>query len=273
VRAAVPEGRALGRIRTEAWALLAIAQRDLVKLLRDRVRLGVSLAFPILIIAGLGTMLEPTVGRVTGLDAVTLTFTGVLPATLFQSAAAGMMSIVEDRATDFSRELFVAPVSRLTIVTGKVIGESLVALCQGVGIVAFATVFGVRMSPEQLVALIPPSVATCLFGAAFGLATLAALPNQRTAQQVFPFIVLPQYFLAGVVVPLTGLPGYIDAVSRIMPMRYPVDLTRAAFYAGTRGYGQAVTEGPVVDLIVMTVLFFLLIIAGGLVFDYRERTQ
>lgn len=273
MRAAMPEERSRGRIRTELWALLAIAQRDLTKLLRDRIRLGVSLAFPILIIAGLGTMLEPTVGRVTGLDAVTLTFTGILPATLFQSAAAGMMSIVEDRATDFSRELFVAPVSRFTIVTGKVIGESLVALCQGVGIVAFATLFGVHMSPEQVLALIPPSIACCLFGAAFGLATLAALPNQRTAQQVFPFVILPQYFLAGVVVPLTGLPGYVNAISEIMPMRYPVDLTRAAFYAGMRGYREAVTDGPLVDLVVMAVLFAVLIVAGGLVFDYRERTQ
>jgi len=54
----------------------------------------------------LGAILQPTVGRVTGLNAVTLAFTGVLAASLFQSAAAGMISIVEDRENDFSRELF-----------------------------------------------------------------------------------------------------------------------------------------------------------------------
>ena len=63
----------------ELSALLAIAQRDLVKLLRDRPRLAVNLAFPILLVAGLGSVLQPTVGKVTGVSAVTLAFTGVLP--------------------------------------------------------------------------------------------------------------------------------------------------------------------------------------------------
>jgi predicted TPR repeat methyltransferase len=47
---------------------------------------------------------------------------------LFQSTAAGMISIAEDRENDFSRTLFVAPVSRLTLVAGKIGGEATVAL-------------------------------------------------------------------------------------------------------------------------------------------------
>ena len=89
--------------RRELSGLLAIAQRDVTKLLRDRPRLAVNLAFPVLLIGGLGVILQPTVGRATGLSAVTLAFTGVLAASLFQSAAAGMISIVEDRENDFSR--------------------------------------------------------------------------------------------------------------------------------------------------------------------------
>ena len=79
------------RASRELSGLAIIAQRDLIKLLRDRPRLAVNLAFPILLIGGLGAILQPTVGRVTGLDAVTLAFTGVLAASLFQSAAAGLI--------------------------------------------------------------------------------------------------------------------------------------------------------------------------------------
>jgi len=99
----------------ELSGLAIIAQRDVIKLLRDRPRLAVNLAFPILLIGGLGSILQPAVGRATGLNAVTLAFTGVLAASLFQSAAAGMISIIEDRENDFSRELFVTPVARLTL--------------------------------------------------------------------------------------------------------------------------------------------------------------
>jgi len=259
------------RLGRELFALLAVAQRDVTKLLRDRVRLGVSLAFPILLIAGLGTVLEPTVGRVTGLDSVTLMFTGVLAATLFQSTAAGMMSLIEDRATDFSRVLFVAPVSRLTIIGGKIVGESLVALVQGLGVVAFAVVFRAQIGAAQVLDLILPALACCLLGGAFGVATLSALPNQRAALQVLPFLILPQYFLAGVVAPLRGMPGWLDLVAWAMPLRYAVDLVRAAFYAGRPGYGAAVAESPLLDAAVMAGLSAILLILGAALFVQRER--
>jgi ABC-2 type transport system permease protein len=257
----------------ELGALAAVAQRDLTKLLRDRLRLAVSLALPVALILGIGNILQPTVGRVTGLNAVTLAFTGVLAATLFQSAAAGMISLVEDRDTDFSRKLFVTPVSRLTLVAGKMAGETLVALCQGVCIVVFAVVIGVSMTLGQVGALIGPSLACCLLGAAFGLAALAALPNQRSAMQVFEFLILPQYVLAGVLVPLRGLPAWLGALSWAMPLRYAVGLTQAAFYAGTPGYRKVVTVNPFVDVVVMVGLFVALVVGGTLLLNYRERIR
>ena len=257
----------------ELSGVAAIAQRDVTKLLRDRPRLAVNLAFPILLIGGLGAVLQPTVGKITGLNAVTLAFTGVLAASLFQSAAAGMISIVEDRENDFSRELFVTPVSRLTLVTGKIAGETLVAVFQGMCIVGFAVAFGVRMSAGQLAALAGPCLACCLVGGAFGLATVAALPNQRSAMQIFQFLIIPQYVLGGVLVPLRGTAFYLDVAAHLMPMRYVVELTRAAFYAGTTGYGQVVSGSPLIDAVVTTGLFALLIAAGSAVFGYRERTR
>jgi ABC-2 type transport system permease protein len=253
--------------------LAIIAQRDVIKLLRDRPRLAVNLAFPILLIGGLGSILQPTVGRVTGLNAVTLAFTGVLAASLFQSAAAGMISIVEDRENDFSRELFVTPVTRLTLVAGKVAGETLVAFCQGIFITLAAVAFGVRMSPGQLAALLAPALACCLLGGAFGLATIAALPNQRSAMQIFQFLIIPQYVLGGVLVPLHGQSAFIGVVGWFMPLRYAVELSRAAFYAGTPGYAQVVTASPVLDVVAIAGLTAIFMTAGALVFDYRERTR
>jgi ABC-2 type transport system permease protein len=261
------------RLAHELWGVLTIAQRDLVKLLRDRARLAVNLMFPVLLIAGLGNILQPTVGAVTGLDSVTLAFTGVFAATLFQSTAAGMISIVEDRETDFSRELFVTPVSRLTLVVGKVVGETAVALFQGVCVLAFALLVGVRISEEQLGRMLPPCLAACLLGGAFGIATIAALPNQRSAMQTFQFLIIPQYVLAGVLVPLHALPGYLNAIAWAMPLRYAVDLMRAAFYTGTPGYAQAVGAPPLLAAAVTGLLFVLLMAAGALLYDHRERTR
>ncbi|HJP73350.1 MAG TPA: ABC transporter permease [Pseudonocardiaceae bacterium] len=261
------------RAAHELWSVLAIAHRDVLKLLRDYPRLAVNLAFPVLLIAGLGNVLQSTVGQVTGLNAVTLAFSGVLAATLFQSAAAGMISIVEDRENDFSQALFVTPVSRLTLVTGKIAGESLVALLQGVCVVIFAVVFGVRLAPAELARMVLPCLACCLLGGAFGLATIAVLPNQRSAMQVFQFLIIPQYVLGGVLVPLRGLPPLLDGLAHALPLRYAVELNRAAFYAGTPGYQRVVTTGPLVDSLVIAGLFLVLLVVGALVFDYRERAR
>jgi ABC-2 type transport system permease protein len=262
-----------GRAEHELWSILAIAQRDVLKLIRDYPRLAVNLAFPILLITGLGNVLQSTVGAVTGLDAVTLAFSGVLAATLFQSAAAGMISIVEDRENDFSQALFVTPVSRLTLVTGKIAGETVVALFQGACVVVFAVAFGVRFSPLQLARMLPPCLGCCLLGGAFGLATIAVLPNQRSAMQIFQFLIIPQYVLGGVLIPLHNLPPVLADIARALPMRYAVELNRAAFYAGTPGYRQVVGIGPVLDAVVVGGGFIVLLLVGAIVFDHRERTR
>jgi ABC-2 type transport system permease protein len=252
-------------------AVAAIAQRDVVKLLRDRPRLAVNLAFPVLLIVGLGNVLQPTVGKVTGLSTVTLAFTGVLAAAMFQSTAAGMISIVADRETDFSRELFVTPVARVTLLAGKIAGESVVALCQGGFIVAFALAFGVRMSGTQLALMLPPVLAACLLGGSFGLATIASLPNQRSAMEIFQFLIIPQYVLGGVLVPLRGVSPVVNAIAWAMPLRYVVELARAAFYAGTAGYPQVVTAGPVLDVTVIAAMLVVCMTSGAVIFDHRER--
>jgi len=261
------------RAAHELSGVCAIAQRDMTKLLRDRPRLAVNLAFPFLLIVGLGNVLQSTVGQVTGLDSVTLAFTGVLAATLFQSTAAGMLSIAEDRENDFSGVLFVTPVSRLTLVGGKIVGESLVALFQGACVLVFAALVGVPMSARQVAGMLAVGVGCCLLGGAFGLATLAAVPRQRAAMQIFQFLIIPQYIVAGVLVPLHGLPVYLDVLAWAMPLRYAVGLMRAAYYAGTAGYHQVLVGGPVLDAAVMAGLFAVLLGVGVLVFDHRERTR
>lgn len=254
-------------------AVLMIAQRDLIKLRRDRLRLGVNLMFPIVVMVGLGNLLAPTVGRVSGLDTVTFAFTGVLAATMFQSAAAGMISLVEDREQDFARELFVTPVSRLVLMSGKVVGETAVALGQGACIVVAGLVFGVGIGLSQLTLIAAPCIACALLGASFGLATVAALPNQRSAMQVFQFLIVPQYVLSGVVVPLRGVSGWLDALGWAMPMRYGVELTRAAFYAGSPGYHEVVSLGPGGDLAVMLPLFVVFVFGGGWLWERREASR
>jgi ABC-2 type transport system permease protein len=193
--------------------------------------------------------------------------------TLFQSAALGLISLIEDRENDFSQEIFVSPVSRYSIVFGKIVGESLVALPQGLAIIPLGWLLAGPFSAAQLLALLWVAIVVCLFGGAFGLLVLSSLRSQRAANQVFPFIMLPQFFLAGVFNPLENLPWYLEILSRLAPMRYAVDLTRGVFYAGLPAHDAAVVDPLPLDAAVIAGSFLIFIVVGTAMFVRAERNR
>jgi ABC-2 type transport system permease protein len=148
-----------------------------------------------------------------------------------------------------------------------------VAVAQAGCVVLLALLIGIRFSAGQLSALALVGLACCLLGGAFGLATLAAAPNQRSAMDIFQFLIIPQYVLAGVLVPLHGLPAYLDVIAWGMPLRYAVGLMRSAFFAGRPGYDQVVVGGPLLDAVVVAGLTAGLLVIGTLVFERRERNR
>jgi ABC-2 type transport system permease protein len=257
----------------EVTAVLAISQRDLLKFLRDRTRMVATFIFPLIFIGALGGSLQATFGGAADFNLLEFTFTGVLAQTLFQTTAFGLISLIEDRENDLTQEIFVSPISRYSIVIGKILGETLVALPQAVVVLAFALIVRIEMTPQQVLALIPSGIAACLLGGAFGLVILANLGSQRAANQIFPFIVLPQYFLAGVFNPIANLPWYLDALSRISPLRYAVDLVRGAYYAGRPDYQKVVLDPPLVNLGITVILFVVFLAVGTVLFVRRERNR
>src|SRR5207244_11603521 len=108
--------------------------------------------------------------------------------TLFQTTAFGLISLIEDRENDLTQEIFVGSISRYSIVLGKIVGETLVALPQGLVIVVFALIVRIEITPERVLALLPTGIAACLLGGSFGLVILANLSSQRAANQIFPFV-------------------------------------------------------------------------------------
>lgn len=257
----------------ELSAILAIAHRDFIKLIRDRPRLVSDFAFPLIFIGILGTSLQAGFGGDTGINLLTFVFTGVLGQTVWQSAALGVISLIADREQDYSQEMFVSPVSRYSIIAGKILGESLVALPQALAILAFGAVLGVPMSIGAVLALLPVIFIVAIFGGAFGVLVLANLRSQQAANQIFPFVLLPQFFLAGVFNPINNLPWYLDIVSRIAPMRYAIDLVRDTYYGFHPESVPMALEPMAVNLAIMAAMFVGFMLVGTTLFVRSERNR
>ncbi len=257
----------------ELNAVLAIAARDVTKLLRDRARLVFSFIFPVIFIGLMGGTLQSNLGRAAGFNFIGFIFTGVLGMTLFQSSAQGLLSLIEDRENDFSQEMFVSPISRYSIVFGKILGETGVALFQAIPMVLLAIVFRVPLTPLQVALLVPAALLACFLGGAFGVAVMSALSNQRAAQQIFPFLIFPQFFLAGIFNPIKVLPWYLLPLSLISPLRYAVDLLRGVVYTGRPEYDKIVLFNPLTNLLLMSGMFVVLMVVGTAMFVRRETNR
>lgn len=257
----------------EVSGVLSIAQRDFTKLYRDRLRIVTDVIVPVLIFGTLGAMLSFSFGHSIGYDFLAYVLTGIFAQSLWQSATMGMVFLLEDRENDFSQEIFVSPISRYTIVLGKILGEALVALPQGIAALAFLFLVGFRMGLPQLAALALAAVLITLFGGSFGLLVLGWLPNRRVATQIFGFVMLPQYFLAGVFNPLQGLPSWLDAVAHVAPLRYAVDLARNIFYSGRPERADIVTQPLWVDVAVIVAMLVVFLPVGTMLFVRAERNR
>lgn len=254
-------------------AILTIASRDYLKFLRDRGRIIASFIFPFLFIGILGSSLQGSFAEEAGYNFLGFVFTGVLGQTLFQSTASGLISLIQDRTSDFSQELFVSPVSRFAIIFGKIFGETLVAISQGIGVILFALIIGVPFNFTQVVGLIPAFFVACLLGGAFGLLVLANLDSERGANQIFPFVIFPQFFLSGIFSPIKNLPLPLDILSHLSPMRYAVDFGRGLYYAGTPEYEKIVLMSPIQNIIIISIMFAVFMILGTTLFVKNERNR
>lgn len=257
----------------EITGILTIASRDLIKFLRDKPRFFGTFMFPVIFIGVLGGSLQASIGEKLGFNYLTFVFIGVIAQTLFQSTASGVIFLIQDRETDFSQEIFVSPISRYSIILGKILGESLVSMAQVVGILLFGLIARVPFSFAGLAKTVPLFFVASFLGGAFGILVLSHLNNQRAAQQVFPFIIFPQFFLAGVFNPLHNLPFHLFVLSRIAPMTYAIDFIRGIYYWGTPEYSKVVLNNPLTDLLIIAVFFIVFLLVGTYFFVRKERDR
>jgi len=253
--------------------VLTIAYRDFTKFRRDRTRILATFIFPVVFVGILGGSLQSNLGEVAGYNLMVYIFTGVLGQTLFQSTASGIISLIEDRVNDFSQEMFISPVSRYSIILGKIIGETSVALTQAIGIIIFGIIIGVPFGFIDLIRIAPALLVAALLGGAFGVFVLSNLSSERAANQIFPFVIFPQFFLSGVFGPIKNLPPFLAFLSLLSPMRYAVDFIRNFFYLGDSSYSEVVLFSPFLNLLIISTLFFVFLSLGTYLFVVNEKNS
>jgi ABC-2 type transport system permease protein len=223
----VPPRSAIGELR----AIKIVWQRELIRFADDRMRIVTSVVQPFVFLFVLGSGLASlTSASTAGVNLRTFMYPGILAMAVLFTAIFSAASIVWDREFGFLREMLVAPVRRSSIVIGKCLGGTTVAALQGVLVIAIAGFVGVPYAPTLIITLLGLQALLAFALTAFGLMIAVRITQLQAFMAVTQMFVMPLFFVAGAIFPVSGLPPWLAVLNRIDPLTYAIDPMRHAVF-------------------------------------------
>ncbi|WP_336920961.1 ABC transporter permease [Aquipuribacter sp. SD81] len=228
------DGGAASRVGAAEFARQTgiVWRRQMRMNLRNPAWVIIGLAQPVLYLVFFGPLLEPIAEQIGTQNAYTFFVPGLLVQLgLFGALFAGFGLIAEWREGVVEAER-VTPASRTALLLGRVLRDVVLLTVQGVLLVSLAFAFGLRAS---LGGLLLGLVMVMFVGGACSAASNALALTTKSEDVMAPVlnsIVLPVLLLSGILLPIstaTGAPGWLVAVSSVIPTRYVVDAVRAVF--------------------------------------------
>ena len=272
IRTATTAPTGVRAIAPQLGGLYAIWLREVKRAVRDRGQLIGGVSRPLLWVLIMGIGLNPyfrgeiygEVRFVVPYTYLQFIFPAVIVLNIMYTSVQSAVSTIWDREFGFLREILVSPLSRTTILLGKVLGGATVALFHGCLVLVLARFVDVTLSlADLLYALV------LMFLLAFGLTSLGVvIANRVQGFEGFGVfsnaVILPLYFTSSSIFPLdpslTGAqskvvyPEWLVTLVEINPLTYAVDALRGALIHFHQFDPRI---GPIV-LVVMAVVFFLI---------------
>lgn len=205
------------------WAL---CWRELLRFVRERNQLYSALARPLLWLVFLGSGMRGAFREETGVSYVAFLLPGVVAMTILFGGLFTGVSTVWDRELGFLREMLVAPVSRTTIVGGKLLAGSIVTSVQALATLAFAPLVGVFVPAGRLLALSALVLLVSIGVVGLALCIAARMRTLEGFGNLVNFVALPLFFLSGSMYPLDHVPTWLVPLVTLNPITYAVDAMR-----------------------------------------------
>jgi ABC-2 type transport system permease protein len=202
----------------------ATATRVLRQLSHDHRTIAMMLLLPSLLLGLLYLLWKdlPTLpGQPSTFDRVGLTMLGIFPFVVMFLVTS--IAMLRERTSGTLERLLTTPLARLDLLLGYGAAFGLAAALQaGVTVTVATTLYDLDVAGSLgLVVLI--AVVDAILGVALGLLASAFARSEFQAVQFMPVIVLPQFFLCGLLVARAQMAGWLQAISDVLPLTYAVE--------------------------------------------------
>ncbi|MFT3863302.1 MAG: ABC transporter permease [Solirubrobacterales bacterium] len=229
--------------------VLHVTRFQLRAFLRNRKARMFTLVIPLILLCLLAGVFhggETTVSGVT-IDYRQFFVPSVIVFSLTLSTLAMLVaSVVQQRELGILKRRRATPMPAWAII----VSQSLTVVLMAIGTVALLLVVGaIAFGVHFPTAGLPTLVLGVLFGAAsfcgLGYALSTFADSADAAQPMIQLITFPLFFISGIWIPISELPGWIATTAKVFPVEHVADLIH-------RAYVGAVPVGPVLlDLVIL----------------------
>jgi ABC-2 type transport system permease protein len=210
-------------------AAFTLWQRELVRFFRQPSRvigaIGSPALFWLLLGSGFGQSFKPAASPLIN-GYLEYFYPGTLALIVLFTAIFSTVSIIEDRHEGFLQGVLAAPVSRIDIVTGKLLGAASLATMQAT-IFLVAAPFAVRpLTPEVVVQTVGVLVVLSIALSGLGFIVAWQFDSIQGFHAIMNLGLVPLWILSGAAFPASGATPWVQVLMRANPLTYGVAALR-----------------------------------------------
>jgi ABC-2 type transport system permease protein len=237
-------GQALGEYATQTWA---VAAAEVQKLYHDPLELLTRAVQPVLWLMLFGEVMAQVRGVAPGnVPYLDFLAAGILAQSALFVAIFYGISAIWERDLGVLQRYLVSPAPRSALVLGKALSAGVRALSQALIVYPLALLLGVGLDLAPL-SILGVAAAIMLGSALFSTLSLIIACIVKTRERfmgIGQVLTMPIFFASNAIYPLSLMPSWLRAVSRVNPLTYEVDALRALMLAGgSSDYGLLLDFG------------------------------
>ena len=232
------------------WALSLAATREVV---RNRVGLFFTFVFPLIFLVTFGLLFGHQKDGTT--PYINYIGPGILAWAVGNGALFGVAyTLMHWRKNDLLRVIRMTPITVPEVLGARGLVALGVGICQAVFFVVISALpfFGMTLSRWSIATLPVVALGVCAFFA-MGLLVGTYASSSEAIAAIANCIMVPMAFLSGTFFPVNAAPGWVQGISRAMPLRYMID--GLSVLPGSNGPHVVIV--PCLVLIGFTVVFGL----------------
>lgn len=213
------------KLLRDTWLIF---QRQMLLLLRNPVWVIVGIVQPVFYLLLFAPLLKPALGVTSDSDAYRIFVPGLLVMLAFFSSFAGFGIIAELRAGIIERSR-VTPVSRLALLLGRSMRDMVTLLIQAVIITVLAIPFGLSVGLGSVLLTYVVLSLMALMLSSVSYAAALKLRSEDTLAPLLNTLFQPILLTAGILLPLSLAPRWLQRVADWNPFSWAVDAARSLF--------------------------------------------